>query len=321
MLNRLFMHPGRSGFCRILALLTLLVANTAHSQSRSISTAYGEVTVNGQPERIVTLYEGALDAAIAMGASPVGAVVTRGGNSTADYIRPRAGAAQIVGTPGEFNLEAIIGLTPDIILAPSHLNKDQYQLLSRIAPTIVPHVPAFTADTWKQETRLYAAALGRVREGEAAITRVEDKIRDMAQLLDSTLSPEQRGASLVRWMPQGPLMMNTGLFSATLLEAVGFRMDDAGIVKAGRPHSHPLSLENLHLIDQHWLFLATLNADGKEALAAARTSPAFERLQASRENRVITVDGQLWTSASGPIAAEAILDQLRAAVSAGQVQP
>jgi len=248
-------------------------------------------------------------------------VVTRGGKSTAEYIQPLAGDISIVGTPGEFNLEAIISLNPDIILAASQLNKDQYRLLSQIAPTIVPDAAPFTPDTWKQETRLFAAALGRSEAGEAAIRKVEEKVKEVSAALDATLSPEQRQASLVRWMPQGPLIMSTGLFSATLLEAAGFRMDDAGAVKAGRPHSNPLSLENLKLVDRHWLFLATLNADGEEALAAARKSPAFERLQASRENRVITVNGQLWTSASGPIAAEAILDEVNAAISSGQIHP
>lgn len=318
MLYRFFRRPGLSAFRPLLTLLAILASTCAFADSRIIQTAYGEVSLTGTPERIVTLYEGALDAAIAAGAKPLGAVVTRGGTSTADYIQPQTRDIQIVGTPAEFNLEAIIRLNPDIILAASQLTRDQYQLLSQIAPTIVPDATPFTADTWKQETRLFAAALNREEAGEAAITRVENRIRELSELLDASLPQDQREAALVRWMPQGPLMMTSGLFSATLLEAVGFRMEDAGIVKPGRPHSNPLSLENLNLIDQHWLFLATLNADGKEALDAARKSPAFERLRASRENRVLTVNGQLWTSASGPIAAETILNELHTALTGGQ---
>lgn len=317
-----FRHSGNPVLRYLLAVLAVLASSWACADdTRIIHTAYGDISVSGKPERIVTLYEGALDAAIAVGSKPLGAVVTRGGKSTAEYIQPLAGDISIVGTPAEYNLEAIIGLNPDIILAANRLNKDQYRLLSQIAPTIVPDAAPFTADTWKQETRLFAAALGRSEAGEAAIRKVEEKAREVAAVVETTLSPEQRQAALVRWMPQGPLIMSTGLFSATLLEAAGFRMDDSGAVKAGRPHSNPLSLENLQLIDHHWLFLATLNADGEEALAAARKSPAFERLQASRENRVITVNGQLWTSASGPIAAEAILDELGSVLASGQLQP
>ena len=44
-----------------------------------------------QPERVVTLYEGALDTTLAVDANPVGAVITRGGSDVADYIKSRAG--------------------------------------------------------------------------------------------------------------------------------------------------------------------------------------------------------------------------------------
>lgn len=298
-------------------LLLALTASLASAAPRTLDTAFGEVTLTGTPERVVTLYEGALDAAIAVGVQPVGAIVTRGGNQVAEYIQPRVGDVQIVGTPGETNLEAVIALAPDLILASARTTKPQYRLLSRIAPTIVPDVPAFQPDTWKRETRLFARALDRAEAGEAAIARVEARVREVAQQLDTTLAPDRRDAALVRWMPQGPLVMSRGLFSASLLQAVGFQVDDAGIVEAGRPHSHPLSHENLAKVDRHALFLATLNADGEQALAAARQAPAFQRLEVARNHRIVTVNGQLWTSASGPLAALGILDDIAEALTDG----
>jgi len=291
-------------------LASVLASGAALSETRSIETAYGPVSVEGTPERIVTLYEGALDTAIASGTKPVGAVITRGGNSVAEYIQMQAGDISIVGTPGETNIEAVIGLAPDIILAPSYTTEEQFRLLSRIAPTIVPEVTIFQADSWKQEARVYATALGRAEAGEESIAEVENRISEVARLMDGILAENDRKTALIRWMPQGPLVMAKGLFSASLLTAVGFNVDDAGIVKDGRPHSHPLSQENLGLIDHQWVFLATLNADGKEALRAAQTSPAFQRMQANQNDRVVTVNGQLWTSASGPIAALKILDDI-----------
>ena len=69
-------------------------------------------------------------------------------------------------------------------------------------------------------------------------------------------------------------------------------------------------------MDQSWVFLATLNEDGDKALEAARQSAAFARLDAVEHDRVITVSGQLWTSATGPLAVLAILDDIEAAVTA-----
>jgi iron complex transport system substrate-binding protein len=111
-------------------------------------------------------------------------------------------------------------------------------------------------------------------------------------------------------MPQGAMMMSSRLFTPGLLQAVGFEVRDGGIVKPGLPHSSPLSQENLALMDGDWLFMATLNHDGREALAAAETSPAFARLSVVRQQRVFPVDGQVWTSATGPLAANAILDDV-----------
>ncbi|WP_375170520.1 ABC transporter substrate-binding protein [Marinobacter sp.] len=304
----------RLAHCAAAALLAL-VGTFAQAQDRTLDTAFGSLTVTGTPERVVTLYEGALDAAIAVGVKPVGAIITRGGSSVAEYIQPRVGEIAIVGTPGETNLEAVIALQPDLILASNRTNAQQYELLSAIAPTVVPDVPAYQSDTWIRETRLFAKALGKPVQGEAAIAAVRERIDAVSLQVASQVPQDRRGASVVRWMPQGAMVMATGIFSATLLEGVGFDVNDAGLVKEGRPHSSPLSEENLSMIDQSWLFLATLNEDGREALAAAKRSPAFRRLQAVEAGQVVPVDGQVWSSATGPIAAGAILDRIEAALS------
>lgn len=298
----------------LVALLLVCLSHPLFAAPRTIPTAYGDVTVEGQPERVVTLYEGALDSAIAVGAQPVGAIITRGGQSVAGYIEEAAGDIQIVGAPGETNLEAVIALQPDLILAEARTSEEQYQLLSRIAPTIVLDVPAYQDDTWKRELALFARALGREDRARDVMARVEERAAEVRGQVEAAISEDQRDTALVRWMPQGPLVMAEGLFSATVLASAGFEVNDADLVNAGRPHSQPLSQENLSLMDRSWIFLATLNEDGREALDAARQSPAFKRLSANGSDRIIPVDGTLWTSASGPLAALAILDDIEAAL-------
>jgi len=296
--------------------LSVVGLGTLQAAPRSVDTAYGPVPVDGQPERVVTLYEGALDTTLAVQANAVGAVITRGGSDVADYIKARAGDVAIVGAPAETNIEAVIAARPDLILAAPRTNEQQYQLLSRIAPVIVSDAPLLQPDSWEQETRLFARALGREDTAERVIARVESRIAEVAGLVEARIPEAQRDVSLVRWMPQGPLVMAEGLFSASILQAVGFQIDNNNLVKEGRPHSEPLSLENLSRINQNWVFLATLNEDGDKALASARQSPAFARLNAVENDRVITVSGQLWTSASGPLAVLAILDDIEAAITA-----
>jgi iron complex transport system substrate-binding protein len=288
----------------------------ADTQTRTVESAFGPVTIEGQPEQVVTLYEGALDATLAVEANAVGAVITRGGSDVADYIQSEAGDIAIVGAPAETNIEAVIAARPDLILAAPRTSEQQYQLLSRVAPVVVSNVELFKPDSWEKETRLFAEALNRQAAGKKVIEQVKTRINDVAELVEQTVPEGKRDASLVRWMPQGPLVMAEGLFSASLLQAVGFDVTDSGLVKEGRPHSEPLSLENLSGISQSWVFLATLNEDGEQALEAAQQSPAFARLNAVQQDRVITVSGQLWTSATGPLAALAILDDIEAAITA-----
>lgn len=308
--------PARRRLAGLVLLLGL--AGSQAALAATVETAKGPVEVGDDPQRVVTLYEGALDAALASGVVPLGAVTTRGGDGVARYIddhlashHPEAELA-IVGVVREINLEAVLAQRPDLILAPPLLSQEQYALLSRIAPTVVPPGDGFSPEAWKAEARLYAQALNREAEMDSAIAEVEHRAQELARALDEA---EVNGdASLVRWMPQGPLVMSDQLFTTGLMQAAGLTINDAGLIPSNSAHSDPLSLENLSRVDSHWLFLATLNAEGQAALDSARTSPAFARLEAVTEDRVVPVDGQLWTSASGPLAAQAVLDDIEAAL-------
>lgn len=293
-------------------LLSGLLVSAA--QARTLDTAYGEVDVTGTPERVVTLYEGALDASLAAGVTPLGAVTTRGGDNVAEYVEAHLGNERpaIMGVVREINIEAVLEQRPDLILAPARLSEAQYQLLSRIAPTVVPPTQPIAPDNWKAEARLYGDALNRQDAIEDAISAVDQRAAELASALDA--AGVGGTAFVVRWMPGGPMVMSKNLFTAGLLAQVGLTVEDAGLVGERGVHSDILSLENLSQVDGDWLFLATLNEDGQEALASAKQSSAFTRLDVVQREQVVPVNGQLWTSANGPLAAQAILDDVEAAL-------
>lgn len=303
-------QSARRGLSLFFTLSIALASGHACADARTLDTAYGPVTVDDDVDRVVTLYEGALDSAYAVGVEPVGAIMTRGGDSVASYMQDRADDIGIVGTARETNLEALVALHPDIILASSRLPKEQYDLLSKVAPTLVPKTQGFQPDNWREEAEFFAKALNKEADMQQVLADVDAHIAQVAEAVEARIPANERDAVLARWMPQGPLIMSPTLFSTGLLQATGFQVSDAGAVKANRPHSSPLSQENLNLMDGHWLFLATLNTEGRDALAAAEKSPAYIRLSVVEQGHVIPVDGQIWTSASGPLAAESILDTI-----------
>lgn len=296
----------------VSVLLSALVAGAA--QARTLDTAFGEVEVEGTPERVVTLYEGALDAALAAGITPLGAVTTRGGDNVAEYVEAHLGDDRpaIMGVVREINIEAVLAQQPDLILAPAQLSDEQYQLLSRIAPTVVPHTQPLAADNWEAEARLYGEALNREEAIEKAIAAVDQRTAELAEALAA--ADVSGTAFLVRWMPGGPMVMSENLIATGLLDRVGLDVQGADLIGERGVHSDVLSLENLAQVDGDWLFLATLNEDGQQALDAAKQSPAFTRLNVVQREQVVPVNGQLWSSANGPLAAQAILDDIEAAL-------
>lgn len=168
---------------------------------------------------------------------------------------------------------------------------------------------------WEKEARFYASAVGKTTQIEQVLSQIHQQEIQLRTVIEAAIPADQRDTVIARWMPQGPIIMADYLFAGSLLKAVGLNPTDAGLLKNGRPHSSPLSLENLSAIDADHLFLVTLNKDGKDALEAAKSSAAFSRLNVVKNNQVTLADGQVWSSATGPVAAQVILGDIKAAVA------
>jgi iron complex transport system substrate-binding protein len=296
--------PARRLTTFAAALLAGLALNTsAVAAERSVQTAFGEVKIDGTPARVVTLGENALDATASLGLKPVGALASRGGTDIPAYLKDKTGAIALVGTVREPNLEAILAQQPDVILAATGLTREMYEKLSLIAPTIVPVGDNFAP--WQDTLRSYAQALNKGEEADKRIGEIDARITELAKRM-----PADTTVSVVRWNPQGPQIMSSHLFVGTLLKSLGMKPNDLAESIKDRPHSDILSLENLNKADGDWVFLATLNPEGKKALEEASKQPAFQRLKAAQANQVVSVDGQIWSSSSGYLAAQRILDDV-----------
>lgn len=288
----------------VMALATLL--GQAHAATHAVETANGLIKIPDHVQRVITLDETALDVALSVGIEPIGTLATRGGTGVAPYLQEHLqGEIALLGSVREPNLEAILRSKPDLILAPVTLSKMLYQKLSKIAPTIQPQGSAVSGD-WQSLSRTYAAALNKT-------AALEEKLKSIDQQLNAyrkQTSPPLH-VSIVRWNPQGPIVMSSQLFAGQMLTQAGFKSIALAEILGEKPHSDTLSLENLAQADGDWLLLATLNEDGAQALAQAKQQPAFLRLSAVKNNQVLAVDGQVWSSGSGPLAANIVLQDLK----------
>jgi len=150
----------------------------------TIEHAHGETTIESKPERIVTLGWMTEDVVAALGVVPVGVPTNYAGEDGysewfSDYVTDELGAElpEIIGIDGEgeFDLEQILSLDPDLILAPhSGITEVQYERMSEIAPTIPYAETPWISDPWQDFTREIGLALGESERAEELVTETED---------------------------------------------------------------------------------------------------------------------------------------------------
>lgn len=305
----------------LLALLAIaltvapLAAPTFVSQAqgatRIVVDARGmEVTVPAQPKRIVALSEADLDSLLALGVKPVGTVQGRGQTGTPRYLGDRAAGIPIVGAINAPNIEAVLAAQPDLILAGNLADEQILAQLRLIAPTVVTFQ---TGEHWRTIFQRVAETVGKTAEAQAVLQAYEARLAEVRASLGERANAE---VSIVRWNAQGPVYMLPGAFSSTVIADLGLRRPAHQQSGTGTGHSPTLSLEMLDLLDADWIFVGTLAPEG-EAVAAmtqVMNTPAFQQLNSVKEGHITLVDGSLWSSAIGPIAAMAILDDVEKAL-------
>ncbi|MFE5393370.1 ABC transporter substrate-binding protein [Streptomyces sp. NPDC056568] len=288
-------------------------AGSNEAVTRQVTDATGrQVDVPAGPKKVVTLSEPTLDAALALGIEPVGATAGRGQKGVSTYLADRAGAAQVVATVAEADMERLAALQPDLILLDETTAvKGEVAKLESIAPTVVT---AKLNEDWKKAFTATADALNRKAEAEKILTGFGADVAATEAKLGGNAGA---AVSVIRWQNQAPSAVGRGVgHVGATLTALGLERpkDQQGV---GTGHSEPVSLEKLSTIDGDWLFFGTLGekADGEKAYAEARKVPNFTRLKAEREGHVVVVQGSAWNSAGGPLAARIVLDDVTKALA------
>ncbi|GAA2512802.1 iron-siderophore ABC transporter substrate-binding protein [Pilimelia columellifera] len=289
-------------------------APAATGETRTVTDATGaQVKVPVKPTNVVALAETDLDAAIALGVTPIGASKSRQGNSIAGYLKDKAPGATIVGEIIKPNVEAIAALSPkpDVILYGHFVKPDPKQIadLNAIAPTVVTST---VEDDWKTSLKGVAEALNRNDKANEVLATYDAKVGEVKTAIAKNAKAD---VSLVRWNPQGPSYLQKQHFASTIVADLGLGRP-AGQLTEGTGPSDPVSLEKLDVLDADWLFLGTLNNDGAAALAQAEKNPVWSKLKVVQAKKVVTVDGVPWTSRGGPIAATVVLDDISKALGA-----
>ncbi|MGE6661161.1 ABC transporter substrate-binding protein [Pseudomonas sp. NPDC077408] len=300
-----------------IALIAGLMTLSAHAATRQVEDAFGNtVTVPATPERVVTLNEIDLDTALTLGVTPIGTVNGRGQAAPPRYLEGKVPSGiKVVGDLDNPNLETLLELEPDLILT-GPVKPEQLAILNEIAPTVVTFK---WAEPWQSSMQRTAHILNKDAEAKAFMDRYEARAAEARERLKDH---QGETFSIVRWNPKGPSYMFKDAFSSTVVEDVGL-VRPAHQQDPGHTHSMALSLESLELLNADWLVIGTLATSGEavEALSQAEETPAFRQLSAIQAKRFAAVDGSLWTSLGGPMAALQVIEDVESIVGKTDVEP
>ncbi|MFD4985622.1 iron-siderophore ABC transporter substrate-binding protein [Streptomyces sp. NPDC058374] len=254
-----------------------------------VDTKFGEVTIDEAPKRIVALGWGDAEAALALGAQPVGASdwLPFGGEGVGPWAKGMYDKKpELIGTL-EPEFEKIAALEPDLILdTKSSGDQNRYDTLSKIAPTVgVPEGGDMYMTSWEDQTKLVAAALGKEDEGDKLIADTEKKFAAAAKA-----HPEFKGKTITVGSRTsegfGAYVGGTG--RVDFVKRLGF-VNNPKIEKlAGDSFSVSVSKEKLDLLDADLTVMAPIGISAKEISG----DPLYKAVPSVKDGRSIVFDDQ-----------------------------
>ncbi len=153
----------------------------------TVEHAFGETTIESEPERVATVAWSNHEVPLALGIVPVGMSEAVWGDDDGDGVLPwvedrleelDAETPVLFDETEGIDFEAVADTQPDLILAAySGMSEEDYETLSKIAPVVAyPDTPWATG--WRETIEMNSKALGRADEGEKLVADLEQQIAD-----------------------------------------------------------------------------------------------------------------------------------------------
>jgi iron complex transport system substrate-binding protein len=280
----------------------------------TITHAYGEVTLEAPPERVVTLGAGDLAVANALGANIVAAVK----NFELPYLQPDVDPAVYSLTATEptapLNVEAVASKEPDLILATSSNQIDEatYASLSEIAPVVTYEEALYEAPR-NEDALVIGRALGDEEGAEELIAEADDAVAALRQEL-----PGIEGKTYLFGQARGdviPLVIGKENQSTKFMAELGLSVPDAFADAAAgdtlAPGTIGISYEQATQLDTADVLFMTF--PGEADKTTFESSPVVQSLSIVKDGRYHGVSLETAVALQGPnvVAVPWLLEQLR----------
>ena len=295
----------------------------------TVEHAYGTLTLDQAPEKVVTLGLLESDVAVDLGMTPVAMgkfFATPDGISP--WLAPALSETPVIidtttqGANGaELDIEAIAALEPDLIVANTYSQLGQYyDQLSQIAPVLGPSDKNYLQLPWRDQTLDIATALGKHDEAVQLIAETESELAAAVKKY-----PETAGHSYTLSLgtpDQIKVMNDPADASVEVLEAFGLTFSKEAAELPGLTDgsgSAGVSEENIAALDADIVMIGYFGADTQKRWEQATL---FTELNAVQQGGYIPMDLSASTALRNPsplsisyVIDEVIADQVVPALS------
>lgn len=284
-----------------LAATLAVLVGTAAAQPVTVVHELGTVEIATTPQRVIGLEFSFTDTLLRLGATPVG--VPRDANPL-PLLDVLTEGIPTVGTRAAPNLEAIVALQPDLIIADLTRHAAIYDQLSLIAPTVVFNSLRGSYEDILEQFQIIGDILGKSAEAKAL---VDEHLAAFEQARANT-DPNAGGFLAAVAHPTGFTVHSTASFSGSML----VRLGRTNVVEPQNGESQfEMSLEGLAALDPHAIVIFRYRHETTPVDEWATTA-VWSSLQAVRSGRVYVFDRDNWTRARGLLAMQAMFDEANA---------
>jgi iron complex transport system substrate-binding protein len=269
----------------------------------------GDAALEHKPQRIAVLDTQYVDQLVALNEQPAGSVKAAGAKADfPDYLTDRLTDVKVLGTYQEPNLEAILAMSPDLIIC-TEFHEGIYESLSKIATTVMLE----RNEDWRDVLVTFGKIMDKEEEAQQALQAYKDKTAK----LTADLAAKLNGQSVALIRPRDNIIRvhtpehRTG---AILYQDLGMTIPKQ--VAEADDTSYNISLEGLADVKADHYFLLTDDMF-KGLVEEFRNTETWKSLEPVKQNRVYTVDTTMWIAYYGPLAINLIIDQVADALLGG----
>ncbi|UCJ15451.1 iron-siderophore ABC transporter substrate-binding protein [Pseudomonas sp. MM211] len=267
------------------------------------------------PQRIITLFQGATDTAVALGIRPAGVVDSWSEKPMYRYLRPALSGVPHVGLETQPSLEDIALLAPDLIVASRFRHERIQGLLEQLCPVVMLD----EVFEFQKTLRVMGVATARRVEADALQASWDARVAALGARLQANFGErwplsvsvlDVREDHLRSYLPDS--------FAGSVLGQLGFVWNEQG--RNAKGVSIKLSSrESLPVVDADVFFVfGRADSPGVQRHYQSLTAhPLWQRMAAPQAGRVWWVDGVAWIFSGGILGANRMLDDIERTILQG----